>query len=129
MGQRIRSSVQVILDAVEQACGEKVAAADFLEALLSRVEAAGITERRLVVAIGYRRLLRSHAAALNISLAQRVARWGLHALGPDAPLRESYPLYRALAYARGLSPWGFPWYQANAFGRRGSGKAFMPKEV
>lgn len=76
------------------------------------------SDRRLCVAIGYRRLIRSYTCALQTSLAHRVARWGLHALGPDVPLRASYPLYKALAESRNLVPWGFAWYQQNAFGYR-----------
>jgi len=64
---------------------------------------------------------------MNVAIAQGVSRWALHALGPDAPLRESYPLYVRLAEARAVEPWGFVWYQTHAYG--GSVKTLKTTQV
>lgn len=116
MGQPINRSIEILLGAVEDAGGVRLDAPAFLGALLRRIEAAGVTNEPNAIAIGYHRLKRSHSRASNVALAQIVSRWALHALGPDAPLRESYPLYFSLAEARGIVPWGFVWYQTHAYG-------------
>jgi len=125
MGQRIRSSLSVLIAAAEEASGGSVDPVLFMRALIRGVEEQASNSRNLCVAIGYKRLIRSYTCALQTSLAHRVACWGIHALGPDVPLRASYPLYRALAESRNLVPWGFGWYQQNAFGYR---KARVSKE-
>lgn len=116
MGQPINRSIELLLGACEDASGIRPDAARFLGALITRCEEAGIQSEYLAIAIGYRRLKVSYARALNLALAQGVSRWALRALGPDAPLRESYPLYRRLAEAQGITPWGFVWYQTHAYG-------------
>ena len=118
MGQRIRSSLSVLIGAAEEATGSTVDPVRFMRALLRGVEAQASHSNTLCVAIGYKRLIRSYTCALQNDLAHRVACWGIHALGPDVPLRASYPLYRAIAESRGLVPWGWGWYQQNAFGYR-----------
>ena len=115
MGQPINRSIDLLLGACEDASGVRPEAALFLKALIHRCEDAGITNEYLAIAIGFRRLRVSYARALNLALALGVSRWALKALGPDAPLRESYPLYRRLAEARGITPWGFVWYQTHAY--------------
>jgi hypothetical protein len=116
VGQPINRSIEILLGACEEVSGVRPDPARYMAALLRRCEAAGVQDAYLAVAIGYRRLKRSYSRALNLALAQGVSRWALHALGPDAPLRESYPLYRRLAEARGVEPWGFTWYQTHAYG-------------
>ena len=116
MGQPINRSIELLLGACEDSSGVRPDTAGFLGALIHRIEEAKVTGEYLAIAIGYRRLKVSYARALNLALAQGVSRWALKALGPDAPLRESYPLYRRLAEAQGVEPWGFVWYQTHAYG-------------
>jgi hypothetical protein len=115
MGQRINQTIELMLGACEDASGVRPDAACFLGALIKRCEDAGVAQDHLSLAVGYRRLKRSYARALNVSLARMVSRWALRALGPDVPLRQSYPLYRQLAIARNVDPWGFAWYQTHAY--------------
>lgn len=116
MGQPINRSIELLLGAVEDAGGGRLDAACFLGALITRMEVAGVAEKPLSIAIGFRRLKLSHARAMNLKLAQLVSRWALHALGPDTPLRNSYPLYASLARASKVEPWGFVWFQTHAYG-------------
>jgi len=115
MGQPINRSIELLLGAVEDAGGGQLDTARFLGALASRMEKAGGL-KPVSISIGLRRLRLSHARAKNLSLAQGVSRWALRALGPDTPLRNSYPLYVRLAEACGVKPWGFVWYQTHAYG-------------
>ena len=57
-------------------------------------------------------------ATANRRLANRVARVAIRVLGPDATLRESYPLYVAFAERLGLQPWAPGYFRKHAFGFR-----------
>jgi hypothetical protein len=120
VGQHIRSSIAVILDAVEGCTGIRPPEEALLASLIGSIEKHGLDTnanyRGNAIVIGYRRLKLSHALATNRMLALKVSRWALRAFGPDAPTRLCYPVYRAFAVNAGVEPWSPAWFGRNAFG-------------
>lgn len=100
-------------DVIQDVTGVRPGHAELLTAMARR---ARVSQTKRFISISRTQLISIGQSHENRTLASRVARWTLRAMGPDTPLVFSYPLYREMAAVRGLKPWSYRQYRRHAWG-------------
>lgn len=111
--QSIYVCLNRLVDVIEDVTGQRPEHTALLGALARR---AALTKTKRYISLSRIQVVAIGASHANRTLANRVARWTLRAMGPDTPLLYSYPFYREMAVVRGLKPWSYRQYRRHAWG-------------